>query len=103
MRKQEVFEMNTKEVPQAQKVNYPEKKFRAGAISATVWHNRGHLASGEESEFRTVSLERSYTDKEGKWQATTTLRVNDLPRAEAALHKAYEYLVFQEPDMKGGN
>ena len=40
-----------------------------------------------------------YTDKEGKWQNTTTMRVNDLPRASVALQKAYEYLVLQEQEL----
>ena len=83
--------------------NYPEKKFRAGGISATIWVNKAKQANGTEGEYKTVSLERSYTDKEGKWQSTQTLRVNDVPKAAAALQKAYEYLVLQEQDLfKGG-
>ncbi|MBI2667090.1 hypothetical protein HYX13_05765 [Candidatus Woesearchaeota archaeon] len=83
--------------------NYPEKKFRAGGISATIWVNKAKQANGVEGEYKTVSLERSYTDKEGKWQSTQTLRVNDVPKAAAALQKAFEYLVLQEQDLfKGG-
>ena len=83
--------------------NYPEKKFRAGGVSATIWVNKGHAQTGADTEYKTVSLERSYTDKEGKWQSTSTLRVNDVPKAAAALQKAYEYLVLQEQDLfKGG-
>ena len=83
--------------------NLPEKKFRAGAISATVWLNHGQRANGEESEYKTISIERSYTDKEGKWQSTNSLRINDLPKAVVALQKAYEYVVLNEQDLfKGG-
>ncbi len=83
--------------------NYPEKKFRAGSISATVWVNKAQPVNGVQGEYKTVSLERSYTDKEGKWQSTNALRVNDVPKAAAALQKAYEYLVLQEQDLfKGG-
>ncbi len=96
----------TKVVQQAQKTtsgNLPEKKFRAGAISATVWLNKGHSTDGQETEFRTISLERHYTDKEGKWQATSSFRINDLPKAAVVLQKAYEHLVFNEQDLfKGG-
>ena len=96
--------MNTKIAPPAQKElrpagNMPEKKFRAGAVSATVWLNKGHRASGEETEFKTISLERSYTDKEGKWQSTGTLRINDLPKANVVLQRAFEYLVLNEQDL----
>ncbi len=76
--------------------NAPEKKFRAGAITATVWANKIQNNSGEEAEYQTISLERNYTDKEGKWHSTNSMRVNDLPKALIVLQKAYEYSVLQE-------
>jgi hypothetical protein len=79
--------------------NAPEKKFRAGAVSATVWLNKGTKITGEESEYRTISIERSYTDKTGNWQKTNSMRVNDLPKATAVLQKAFEYLVLNEQDL----
>ncbi|MBS3117176.1 hypothetical protein J4421_06290 [Candidatus Woesearchaeota archaeon] len=79
--------------------NVPEKKFRAGAVSATVWLNKGQRLNGEETEYRAISIERSYTNKEGKWQSTNSLRINDLPKAGVVLQKAYEYLVFKEQDL----
>lgn len=83
--------------------NAPEKKYRAGAISATVWLNKGHKANGEEAEYRTVSIERCYKNKEDKWQSTNTLRITDLPKAQVVLQKAYEFLVLNEQDLfKGG-
>jgi hypothetical protein len=82
--------------------NVPEKKFRAGAISATVWANKGLNAQGEATEYRTVALERSYTDKEGKWQSTNSMRVSDLPKASLVAQKAYEFLVFKEQELFTG-
>jgi hypothetical protein len=83
--------------------NLPEKKFRAGAVSVTVWLNKGQNTKGEANEYRTISVERSYMDKEGKWQTTNSMRINDLPKAELALHKAYEFIVLNEQDLfKGG-
>ena len=76
--------------------NAPERKFRAGAIAATVWKNQGSDKNGSPTEYRTVSFERSYMDKEGKWQTTSSLRINDLPRAAVVLTKAYEYLVLRD-------
>lgn len=76
--------------------NAPEKKFRAGTISATVWSNKIQTRTGEDGEYHTISLERNYTDKEGKWHTTNSMRVNDLPRAMIVLQKAYEYSVLQE-------
>lgn len=84
--------------------NLPEKKFRAGAISATVWLNKSNKPTGESTEYRTISIERVYTDKEGNWQSTNSFRIGDLPKAEVVLHRAYEFLVLNEQDLfKGGN
>ncbi len=73
----------------------PEKKFSTGSVSATIWQNKGKSKTGEEISFRTVSFQRRYTDKEGNWKTTSTLRINDLPRASLVLQKAYEYLVLK--------
>lgn len=76
--------------------NQPEKKFSTGAISATVWKNQAtSKKTGEAVEFRTVTLQRRYTDKEGKWQTSSNLRITDLPKATLVLQKAYEYLVLK--------
>ena len=71
--------------------NQPERKIRAGPICATVWKNQA-----ENGEYRTISLERSYMDKEGRWQSTNSMRLNDLPKAKLVLEKAYEFLVLAE-------
>ena len=76
--------------------NLPEKKFSTGALVATVWQNQGKSKEGDEVSYRTVSFQRRYKDKKGDWQSTSTLRVNDLPKASLILEKAYEYLVMKE-------
>ena len=82
--------------------NLPEKKFRAGAISATVWLNKGHRPDGEETEYRTISIERRYQDKEGNWQSTNSFRINDLPKLAVIGTEAYKFLVFKEQDLFKG-
>jgi hypothetical protein len=77
----------------------PEKKFSTGAICATVWKNNGtSKRDGAQVEFRTIQLDRRYKDKDGAWKSTSSLRVNDLPKASLVLNKAYEYLVIKEQD-----
>ena len=73
--------------------NLPEKKFRAGAVTATIWKN---TSNDGEAEFNTISFERSYKDKNDEWQTTNSLRINDLPKAKLVLEKAYEFLVLKE-------
>jgi len=76
--------------------NQPEKKFSTGAINATIWKNAGKSKSGEDVEFRTITLQRAYKDKSDQWQHTNSMRVNDLPKAALVLNKAYEYLVLKD-------
>ena len=76
--------------------NLPEKKLSTGGLTATVWENQGKNREGIDVSYRTVSFQRRYTDKNGEWQSTSTLRVNDIPKASLVLQKAYEYLVMKE-------
>jgi hypothetical protein len=77
--------------------NLPEKKFSTGAVSAVVWKNTAtSKKTGTPVDFRTIQLDRRYKDKDGIWKSTSSLRVNDLPKAALVLNKAYEYLVMKE-------
>ena len=76
--------------------NIPEKKFSTGSLVATIWQNQGKSKSGDDVTFRTVSFQRRYKDANGEWKSTSTLRINDLPKASLILEKAYEYLVMKE-------
>jgi len=81
---------------------HPDKKFKAGAITATVWKNKGTTSIGEETEYFTISFERTYKDKTtGEWRKTSSLRQTDLPKAVLVLSKAYEHLTLQEADHDG--
>ncbi len=81
--------------------NLPEKKFRAGAICATIWRNTIKTKDGRDTEVRSVSFERSYKDKEtDEWKTSSSLRTMDLPKAVVVLNKAYEYIVLNsQSDM----
>lgn len=69
----------------------PEITFRHGLCSASIYENE--YKRGEESfTVRTVSFQRSYIDREGNWQTTNSLKVNDIPKAVLVLNKAYEFL-----------
>ena len=77
--------------------NLPQMKFRAGAVSATIWLNKG-----EKGDYQTISIERNYKDQEDKWQSTNSLRINDLPKANVVLQKAYEYIVLNQQNLFNG-
>lgn len=71
--------------------NKPVQKFRAGSIIVNIWENESK-ESGK--KYHTISLDRIYKDKNDIWQHTGSLRLNDLPRANLLLQKAYEWLSF---------
>lgn len=75
--------------------NIPEKKFIAGPVTATIWQNQGRGRNGEIIDYRTVSFQRRYKDRNGVWQNSNSLRVNDLPKASLVLQKAYEFTVLK--------
>ena len=78
----------------------PEKKFSAGAMSASVWVNEGQGKDGEKRKFRTVNIQRVYKDKNDEWQTTSSLRITDLPKASLIINKAYEYLVLKNLEVE---
>ena len=74
----------------------PEKTFRVGACSASVFGNEID-AKGGKVTIKTVSLQRAYKDKDGNFQHTNSFKPNDIPKAVLALAKAYDYLVSEDP------
>lgn len=78
--------------------NLPVKKFRSGAISATVWSNKIDK-DGMTSEYKTISFDRRYKTKDtDEWKSTKSLRVSDIPKALLVLSKAYEYTSLSDED-----
>lgn len=74
--------------------NGPEKKFVAGGISATVWANEKEM-NGSAVAVHTISLTRTYKDRDGQWKQSASMRINDIPKAQLVLEKAYEYLTLK--------
>ena len=87
-------------LPQSGARNKPVAKFKAGAVNATIWANTAKGQTGD-VQFFSVALDRRYMDKNGQWQSTSSLRVNDLPKAALVLQKAYEHLVLQDTGESG--
>ncbi len=80
-----------------EELNTPLKKFRAGAITATIWENESEV-KGEMKVFKSVNVERSYTDKKGEWKSTSNFRDFDLPKVVLVSNLAYEYLSLTDED-----
>ena len=57
----------------------PEKTFRQGCVSASVFAN-SISKNGRSIEIRNVVLQRNYRDKDGNWKGTKSFGINDLPK-----------------------
>lgn len=71
----------------------PVKRFGAGGITASVWEN-----AGKNGSYYTVSLQKRYLQGT-EWKNSSSLRVNDLPKAILALQKAFEFLSLREKEV----
>jgi hypothetical protein len=76
----------------------PERVFQHGGVKAAIFTNE-HEKDGQSFTKKSVSVQKVYRDKEGLFKTTTSLHVNDLPKAILVLQKAFDYLtVKQEPE-----
>lgn len=75
----------------------PEKVFKMGAVRASVFVNT-ITREGRTIPIRKVVLEVRYKDKDGQWQGTNSLSLNELPKAITALQQVYEYLLSEQAE-----
>ncbi len=72
-------------------MSQPEIVFRHGSCSASIFENE--YQRGDDSfAVKSVNFQRAYLDRHGKWQHSSSLKLNDIPKAVLVLNKAYEYL-----------
>lgn len=72
--------------------DHPVYKNQSGAIEMAVWANTREV-DGQQRTFHSVTLQRSYLDKDEKWQKTPQLRQRDLGDAIALLQTAQQFLM----------
>jgi hypothetical protein len=75
----------------------PLKNFRSGNFNGAVWLNEKEV-DGATVNFRTISLRRSWKDKDATWRdETINMRRQDIPKVMAILNKLQEemYLTHQ--------
>ena len=75
----------------------PIKKYQAGGISAAIWKNNVET-KGNAVTVLSVTLDRRYKDGEGNWQSSSSMRLNDLPKAVLVLTQAYTYMATAHED-----
>jgi hypothetical protein len=82
--------------------NRPLTKFKHGSVEATIFENKVQKG-GTSFTVKKAVLQRNYLDKNNQWQTTSSLDVNDIPKAILVLTKAYDFLTTSEKtnDAKG--
>ena len=79
----------------------PDIVFKHGRCSAAVFSKE--ISRGEKTfQAKTVSFQKRYLDKNGEWQNSSYLDVNDLPKAVLVLQKAFDYLTSGGQREEGG-
>jgi hypothetical protein len=76
----------------AESKNSPETTFRHRGISASVFEN----TSEKDRTYFSVSIQKRYKDKEGKWHTSSGLMRDELPVLEHVVRQAYAYILEQE-------
>lgn len=74
--------------------NKPEKEFRSGTVTATIWAN---LVKKDDREFTVLNTEvaRSYK-KEDKYEKTNNYSPQDLSRLRVVVEEALKYVMLQK-------
>jgi hypothetical protein len=75
--------------------NKPEKVFQHGAVKAAIFAN-DREKDGRYFTVKSVSFQKLYRDRDGVLKTTSSLDVDDLPKAVVVLQKAYDYLTARQ-------
>ena len=76
-------------------MSQPEKRFKAGACTASIFANEVQTTDGPKP-VKNVVLQRTYKDKDGNFQHAASFSAADIPKAQLVLQKAFEYLVLEQ-------
>jgi hypothetical protein len=75
----------------------PEKSFRAGLVSASIFKNTVQVGD-EERIIPKVVFQKRYKKPDGEWATTGSLDIHEIPKAVLVLEKAYDYLVTRDKE-----
>ena len=68
----------------------PEKKFKCGPISASIWAEDKTLESGV-VKFYSINITKAYKNGDN-WKNTNNFNAEDLPKVALVANEAYKYI-----------
>lgn len=77
-------------------MNKPEKQFRCGPVSASIWA-QSRTVDDNMVKFYSTNIDKSYKDGE-EWKHTNSFAVEDLPKVALVANEAYKYLRLRSSD-----
>ncbi len=69
----------------------PEKTFRCGPISASVWAEAKTVDSGEMVKFYSIKIDKAYK-QDDQWKHTNSFAAEDLPKVALVANEAYKHI-----------
>ena len=75
----------------------PEKVFRIGAISASIFVNKVGEGDSQRS-VRNVSVQRNFKADDGNWKSTNSFGLAELSQLKQIVELAAEYVTSMEAD-----
>ena len=78
----------------------PKQVIRVGAVNVSIFENT-IVKDGKMMTIPKAVFQVRYKDKKtGEWKSTTSLSVNDIPKAINALQKAYQALTEKDHQVE---
>ena len=77
--------------------NKPVQTFRAGTVSASVFRNE-RTVKGSKVDIPSVTIQKRY-ESDGQWKSTSSLDVNDIPKAILVLLKAFDSVASRSSEQ----
>ena len=77
----------------------PAKTFRSGKISVSIWKDEVNK-DGHTVVRHSIRLQKQFQNDNDDWIDTDYYFPDELPRVEALMRKAYEFLVIKEGSGK---
>ena len=74
----------------------PEKKFRCGPITASIFAE-ARVVDGQMVKFYSTSIDKAYKDGD-QWKHTTSFAAEDLPKVALLATEVYRHLRVKELD-----
>jgi len=76
----------------------PEKKFRCGPITATIWAEAKTVDPGEMVKFYSIKIDKAYKQND-EWKHTSSFAAEDLPKVALVATEAYKYIRLSSTEL----